>query len=206
MQCKRNIRTNEESARSSMAKEKRIVELLILYLLFCPVFIWSQSKCISMTVKEKDNDRIKINFKNECKETFIMYKYDLTEQNSLNRAYDIDSITLSVKGKYTVKNMTYGISDYSAPHFNDVKDHFFAIQPDEMLEVTMPVTVFFEKDREKYKNLKHYYLVKDAYRKSMVSFRLVYNGRVVKENILNSDEFNIYDGIVTSNSIELYLK
>lgn len=102
--------------------------------------------------------------------------------------------------------MIYGISDYSAPHFNDVKDDFFAIQPGETLEASIPVTIFFEKDREKYKNFKHYYLIKDAYHKSMVSFRLVYNGRVLKENILNSDEFNIYDGILTSNSIELYLK
>ncbi len=189
-----------------MAKEKRIVELLILYLLFCPVFMWSQSKCISMTVKEKDNDRMKINFKNSCKETFLIYKYDLTEQNSLNKAYEIDSITLSVKGKYTVKNVTYGISDYSAPHFNAVKDDFFAIQPGETLEASIPVTILFEKDREKYKNLKHYYLIKDAYHRSMVSFRLVYNGRILKENILNSDGFNIYDGRVTSDPIELYLK
>lgn len=76
-----------------MAKEKRIVELLILYLLFCPAFIWSQSKCISMTVKEKVNHRIKINFKNSCKETFLVYKYDVTEQSSLNKAYEIDCIT-----------------------------------------------------------------------------------------------------------------
>ena len=185
----------------------KIRKVLLLLLIFRFVVIFSQESCVNLSINQAKSDDLNIQFTNKCKEKVVLYQYDRVTQTPLNRAYDFDNITLSEKKQYSIQNITIAQSDENPINYQQVKSSFFILNPNESHDFTFPLLIFLKKHKSIDEKNENYYLLSNKHKGKTIQFRLVYDPKIISENLINVENgINLYSHPIQSNMIKVVLQ